>query len=58
VTELPDGMFKKPRLSSCLDVGEGDSDQLYKPVFSKRNSSIKKVISQGNYFEPSGFLFL
>jgi len=51
-------MFKKPRLSSCLDVGEGDSDQLYKPVFSKRNSSIKKVISQGNYFEPSGFLFL
>ncbi|GLT71762.1 hypothetical protein SLA2020_437580 [Shorea laevis] len=47
VTELPDGMFKKPRLNNCLDVGEGDSNQLYKPVFSKRNSSTKKVISQG-----------
>ncbi|XP_062158623.1 uncharacterized protein LOC133866078 [Alnus glutinosa] len=53
VTELPDGMFKKPRLNSCLDVGEGDSDQLYKPVFSKRNSSTKKVISQGK--EPRNY---
>ncbi|KAE8100357.1 hypothetical protein FH972_018264 [Carpinus fangiana] len=47
VTELPDGMFKKARLNNCFDDGEGDSEQLYKPVFSKRNSSTKNVISRG-----------
>jgi hypothetical protein len=58
VTELPDGMFKKARLNNCFDDGEGYNEQLYKPVFSKRNSSTKNVISRGNYFDPSGFLFL
>ncbi|KAF5467690.1 hypothetical protein F2P56_011921 [Juglans regia] len=49
VTELPEGMFKKPKLKNSfvvVDAGEGESDVLYKPVFSKRNSSSKRFISQ------------
>ncbi|KAJ7973990.1 UPF0544 protein C5orf45-like [Quillaja saponaria] len=46
VTELPRNMFKKPKLdkySSGFDTGE--SDKLYKPVFSRRKTNTD-IISQ------------
>ncbi|KAB1200098.1 hypothetical protein CJ030_MR7G008284 [Morella rubra] len=49
MTELPEEMFKKPKLKPSFpraDVDEVDTDKQYRPVFSKRNSSTKNFISQ------------
>ncbi|EXB52312.1 hypothetical protein L484_002099 [Morus notabilis] len=42
VTELPEGLYQKAKLNRSAD-----GDELYKPVFSKRNSN-KRVLFQGN----------
>ncbi|XP_030925231.1 MRN complex-interacting protein-like [Quercus lobata] len=49
VTELPEDLFKKQKLNANAD--------LYKPVFSNRNSTAKNVISPSNSLFSSFFFF-
>ena len=50
VTELPEDLFKEQKLNANAD--------LYKPVFSNRNSTAKNVISPSNSLFSSIFFFL
>ncbi|RAL45725.1 unnamed protein product [Cuscuta campestris] len=38
VTELPKAMFKRPKLSSYMAGSESDSQNRFRPVFTKRNA--------------------
>lgn len=49
VTELPEAVFKKPKLSDYLSSSTGKrNDNSYRPAFGKRSSSYKQLNSLGN----------